>query len=206
MVRLKICGITNYKDAMLAFEAGANAIGFIFAKSPRRISPKKAKEIISSIPPFVQTVGVFVNEDPAVIEEIISFCALDLVQFHGDEAPDICKRFMPKSIKAIRVKDHLDIDRIQRYVGSVRAVLLDTYKKDSPGGTGEVFDWTLAVEAKKIGIPIILSGGIGPENIKDAILSVGPFAVDVNSKVEIRPGKKSPSLIKKLVRELSSIY
>ncbi len=206
MFRFKVCGITNYKDAMLAIKAGAYAIGFIFAeKSPRRIGPEKARDIIAFIPPFVQTVGVFVNKDPVRVEEIMKFCGLDLVQFHGDESPEICKRFMPRSIKAIRIKDKASLNIIQKYRGCVRAILLDTYKKEKAGGTGEVFDWSIAVEAKRFDIPIILSGGIGPENIKEAISIVRPFAIDVNSKVEISPGKKSPLLIQRLAQELKEV-
>jgi len=206
MFRFKICGITSYEDAMLAINAGAYAIGFIFAeKSPRKISPEKAKDIISSIPPFVQTVGVFVNEDSERVKEIIGFCGLDLVQFHGNESPEICKRFMPRSIKAIRIKDRSSLEIIQKYKGCVKAILLDTYRKGKAGGTGEIFDWDLAIESKKFDIPIILSGGIGPENIRDAISIVRPFAIDVNSKVEISPGKKSALLIERLARELHNI-
>ena len=203
MIRFKICGITNHEDAMLAIEADASAIGFIFAKkSPRYITPEKAKEIISSIPPFVQTVGVFVNEDPSKVEEIQRSCGIDLIQFHGGESPEICKRFMPRSIKAIRIKDRSSLKAIQKYKGCVKAILLDTYKEDREGGTGETFDWDLAVQSKEFGIPIILSGGIGPENVKDAISIVRQYAIDVNSKIEVRPGKKSPLLVERLVREL----
>ena len=199
MLRFKICGIVSLEDALLAIDAGAYAIGFIFVKkSPRYIHPESAKKIICSIPPFVQTVGVFLDEDPTTVKEICDFCGLDMIQFHGNESPEICRSFMPKSIKAIRVKDKQSIEKIAFYKGCVRAILLDTYKKEKAGGTGESFDWALAVEAKRFGLPIILSGGIGPDNIRDAVSIVKPFAVDVNSKVEIRPGKKSAELIKKL--------
>lgn len=206
MFRFKVCGITNLEDAMLAINSGAYAIGFIFTeKSPRKIAPEKVKEIILSIPPFVQTVGVFVDEDPKIVKEIIRSCGLDLVQFHGNESPEMCKNFMPRSIKAIRMKDELNVAIIQNYKGCVRAILLDTYKKDMAGGTGEIFDWNLAIKSKEFGIPIILSGGIGPANVKEAVYAVKPFAVDVNSRIEDSPGKKSPLLMKKLVKELNSI-
>jgi len=206
MIRFKVCGITNLEDAMAAIDAGAYAIGFIFVeKSPRHIRPEDAKRIISSIPPFVQTVGVFVDESPSKIKEICEICGLDMIQFHGNEGPILCKEFMPKSIKAIRVKDKNSIERISDYIGCVRAILLDTYKKEKEGGTGESFDWNLAVEAKKFGIPIILSGGIGAENVREAILTVRPFAVDVNSKVEVRPGKKSYNLIRRFKEQLELI-
>ncbi len=206
MIRFKICGITNYNDAMLAIQVGAYAIGFIFVKkSPRYIVPEKAKKIISLLPPFIQTVGVFVNEDIQKIKEIVEFCGLDLIQFHGDESPNICKKFMPKSVKAIRVKDESSLYKIERYKSCVRAILLDTYKKGYAGGTGEVFNWNLAIKAKDYGIPIILSGGIGPENIKEALVRIKPFAIDINSKIEIRPGQKSPILIHKFIKELNSV-
>ena len=206
MLRFKVCGITNLEDAMIAIDAGAYAIGFIFVKkSPRYIDPASAKRIISSIPPFVQTVGVFVDESPSKIKEICDMCGLDMIQFHGNEGPILCKEFMPRSIKAIRVKDRGSIERISDYVGCVRAVLLDTYKEGKEGGTGESFDWDLAVEAKKFGIPIILSGGIGVENIREAAITVKPFAVDINSKVEIKPGKKSYELIMRFKKELELI-
>ena len=205
MIRLKICGITNYEDAIAAVKLGAHALGFIFAESPRKISPEKAKDIISLLPPFVQTVGVFVNEDPKRIEEIIEFCGLNFVQLHGDETPDICKIFMPRSIKAIRVKDSSSIKGIEKYKGNVQALLLDTYQKERAGGTGRVFDWSIAVEAKKIGIPIILSGGLGPHNIREAVSIVKPFAVDVNSGVESEPGKKSFYLLQELMKRIDEL-
>jgi len=206
MIRFKICGITNLEDALLAIRAGAYAIGFIFVKhSPRYIEPKDAKEIISLIPPFIQTVGVFVDEDELKIKEIAEFCGLDMIQFHGGEDPDFCKKFMPKSIKAIRVKDRKSVELIKSYKGCVRAILLDTYKKEKAGGTGETFDWNLALEAKRFGIPIILSGGIGPENVKEAVSLVKPYALDINSKVETNPGKKSAILIERFKEELQRI-
>jgi len=206
MVRFKICGITNLDDALASINAGAYALGFIFVKSsPRYISPENAKEIICSIPPFIQTVGVFMNEDASRIEEVVKFCGLDMIQLHGDEDPAFCRRFMPRSIKAIRVKDKESISLIKSYKGCVRAILLDTYKKEKAGGTGESFDWDLALEAKQFGIPIILSGGIGPENVRQAVSLVKPYALDINSKVETHPGKKSAILIERFKEELKRI-
>ena len=202
-VNVKICGITNLEDSLIAVELGVNALGFIFAHSPRRITQQKAREIVSAIPPFVTTAGVFVNEGLAAIKEVKHYCGFDLVQLHGDESPDFCQALMPYTIKALRIKDESSLHSIQAYHGKVRALLLDTYSKDKAGGTGKTFDWKLALKVKKLGIPIILSGGLGPSNIASAINTVRPYAVDVNSGVEERPGKKSPILIKDLMQKVS---
>ena len=202
---VKICGITNYEDASITVELGAGALGFIFAHSPRQITPQKARDIISAIPPFVKTVGIFVNQDPIEIRKIIHYCGLDLVQLHGDESPDFCDELMPYTIKALRIKDEASLRTAQAYRGKVRALLLDTYSKDKAGGTGETFDWQLAIKIKKLGIPIILAGGLGPSNIEGAISTVRPYAVDVNSGVEKRPGKKSHSLMKDLMEKVKRI-
>ena len=201
-VKVKICGITNLEDASIAVELGANALGFIFAPSPRQITPQKARAIIRAIPPFVKTVGVFVNEAPATIKEVMQHCGLDLVQLHGNESPGLCEELMPCTIKALRIKDESSLQTSQPYQGKVRALLLDTYSKEKAGGTGKTFDWNLAIKIKEMGIPIILSGGIGPSNIDLAIHTVRPYAVDVNSAVEKYPGKKSHILIKALMAEL----
>jgi phosphoribosylanthranilate isomerase len=204
-VAVKICGITDPKDALMAVELGAGALGFIFAYSPRRISPQKARDIINAIPPFVKTVGVFVNEDPAVIRDVRHYCGLDLVQLHGDESPDLCDELMPYTIKALRIKAESSLRMAQAYRGKVRALLLDTYSKSQAGGTGKTFDWQLAIKIKKLGIPIILAGGLGPSNIDDAISAVRPYAVDVNSGVEKHPGKKSHTLIEDLMQKVKRI-
>ena len=202
-VAVKICGITNHDDASIAVGLGASALGFIFARSTRQITPQKARDIISAVPPFVKTVGVFVNEGHAAIRELKHHCGLDLVQLHGDESPDFCHELMPYTIKALRIKDESSLHSIQAYRGKVRALLLDTYSKDKAGGTGKTFDWKLALKIKKFGMPIILSGGLGPTNIVGAINTVRPYAVDVNSGVEEHPGKKSPILIKDLMEKVS---
>ena len=204
-VEVKICGITNYQDASMAVELGAGALGFIFAVSPRQITPQKARDIIRKIPPFVKTVGVFVNEEPSAIKEVIQYCGLDLVQLHGDESPDLCCELMPYTIKALRIKDEASLRTSQTYCGKVRALLLDSYSKDKAGGTGKTFDWQLAVKIKKLGMPVILAGGLGPSNIDDAIRTVRPYAVDVNSGVETRPGKKSHTRMKDLMKKVRRI-
>ena len=205
MVRVKICGITNYQDASHAIKLGVHALGFIFASSPRQIMPDKARDIICAIPPFVKTVGVFVNEDPAKIREIMQFCGLDLVQLHGDESPDLCRELMPYSIKAFRLKDEKDLSALKPYAGRTRALLFDTYSEEKVGGTGKTFDWDLAIKGKELGMPVILSGGLTPSNIETAISKVRPFAVDVNSGVEERPAKKSPTLMRKLMKTIKGM-
>jgi len=202
VIQVKICGITNIDDAIMAAELGAHALGFIFAQSPRNINPEKAREIICQLPPFVQTVGVFINEDAGKIREIVEYCALDLVQLHGDESVEVCSRLMPRVIKVIRIKDRTSLLPIQHYNGNVRAILLDTWSAEARGGTGRGFDWDLAVEAKQFGIPIVLSGGLKPANIKEAIARVKPVAVDVNSGVEARAGKKSLALLEQFFNEI----
>jgi len=204
-VAVKICGITNYQDASMAVDLGAGALGFIFAFSPRQITPQKARDIIRKIPPFVKTVGVFVDEGPAEIKEVIHYCGLDLVQLHGDESPDLCCELMPYTIKALRIKDEASLGKSRRYRGKVRALILDSYSKDMAGGTGNIFDWQLAIKIKKLGMPIILAGGLGPSNIDDAIRTVRPYAVDVNSGVEARPGKKSHMRMKDLMNKVRRI-
>jgi phosphoribosylanthranilate isomerase len=205
-VKVKICGITNYEDAAIAVDLGATALGFIFAASPRQITTQKARDIIHAIPPFVKTVGVFVNESPAAIKEIVHHCGLDLVQLHGDESPGLCHELMPYTIKALRIEDASSIQSSLAYQGKVRTLLLDTYAKDKAGGTGSTFDWRLAIKIKELGIPIILAGGLGPSNIDSAIRTVNPYAVDVNSGVEECPGKKSPMLMKDLMKKVRRIY
>jgi phosphoribosylanthranilate isomerase len=195
MTRVKICGITNLKDAQDAVKAGAWALGFVFyKKSPRHIGPFKAQNIIQSLPPFVTPVGLFVDLKEGAVKEILEYCGIRTVQFHGDETPAYCKRFAQKYtvIKAFRVDDQFDVDIIKAY--QVNAVLLDAYKKGVPGGTGETFDWNIAKRVKMMNFPVILSGGLHYNNVAEAIEAVHPFAVDVSTGVEQQdqPGKKDP--------------
>lgn len=204
MIKVKICGITSFEDALYAVEAGADAIGFIFwEKSPRYIEPTEALRIIKSLPPFVLTVGVFVNAPFDELRSIIVKTNIDCVQLHGDESPrmcqSVCESTRKRVIKAFRIRERLDLDRLYGY--KVDAHLLDTYREGVPGGTGETFDWDLAVEAKKER-RIILSGGLNPENISKAIKLVRPYAVDVSSGVESRPGKKDPEKINRFMEQV----
>lgn len=201
--RVKICGITSLGDALLAVENGADAIGFIFyEKSPRYIGPNTVSLIIKELPPFVTAVGVFVNEAPDKIRAISNETGIDCVQLHGDETPEFCDSLGLQIIKAFRIKTIDDIKKIRDY--QVSAYLLDTYREGVPGGTGETFNWDIAVEAKKYG-RIILSGGLKPDNIASAIKKVGPYAVDVSSGVEAKPGKKDAGKIIKFMEQVKGL-
>lgn len=196
MIRIKICGITNYEDAKLASDLGADAVGFIFADSPRRIEPKDALKISRELPPFIMRVGVFVNANEFVIEKIADELKLDVIQLSGEESPDFCTRFEPKVIKTFHVKDESSFESMEDY--EVDGYLLDTFVPGTSGGTGQTFNWDLAVKAKAHG-PVILSGGLTPENVVEAILKVRPYAVDVSSGIEKYPGKKDPDKLKAFI-------
>lgn len=190
-IRVKICGLTDPEEAREAAWSGADAIGLVFARSPRQVDAQTARRIVDALPPLVQAVGVFVDEDPGRIRELIDYCGLDMVQFHGHEGPDECRVFAPRVIKAIRLKSRADIQGLIPYQEVVRAFLLDTWSPRAPGGTGETFDWSMAVEAKeRLSRPVILAGGLRPENCAEAIGVVHPWGVDVSSGVEQTPGKK----------------
>ncbi len=201
MVRVKICGITNLDDALAAIECGADALGFVFAKSPRRVTPALAKEICGMLPPFISKVGVFVDEEANSVDEIAKKCGLDTLQFHGSEDPAYLQSFKGayKVIKAFRVPKDFEPDAIKGY--DVDGILLDTYAEGKAGGSGRVFDWDIAVKVKDATrIPLILSGGLDGGNIERAIKEVSPFAVDVSSGVEVAPGKKEKDKMKEFIR------
>jgi len=196
MVRIKICGITNLEDARLAAELGAHALGFIFyPKSPRSVRPETAREIIDNLPPLVMTVGVFVDEEAGVVRGIAETTGLDWVQLHGQESPEYCCSLGRRVIKGFRIKDQSSLTLLPSYQGVVQAILLDTYKAGTAGGTGETFDWGLARQAGELG-PIILAGGLTTVNVAQAIHAARPAAVDVASGVEAAPGKKDPEKLK----------
>ena len=205
MVKVKFCGITNEQDASRAVRLGVDALGFIFAPSPRKIGPAEARRIIHALPPFVQAVGVFVNEDPDTIRELKQFCGFQWVQLHGDEPPEMCRQFMPHVIKAFQIKDESSLSTLEHYRQHVRSFLLDTYSKEKRGGTEKTFDWNLALKCKDYGIPIILSGGLGVSNVEKAISMVRPYAVDLNSGIEDSPGQKNPVLMKKLMETIIAV-
>jgi phosphoribosylanthranilate isomerase len=199
MLRIKICGITNLEDAMAAAELGADAVGFVlYPNSPRCVKPSQAKVIISQLPPYVTTVGVFANQDAKDILDIVEECGFDLVQLQGDEPPEFCQRLGPRVVKAIRVKDPDSIKRMAAY--TVRAFVLDSYRENQLGGTGERFDWDLALQARPYG-RIILAGGLTPDNVREAVTKVQPYGVDVSSGVEQRMGKKDHTKIEKFIKQ-----
>jgi phosphoribosylanthranilate isomerase len=196
MVRIKICGITNLEDAILAAELGADALGFIFyPKSSRKVAPEAAREIIAQLPPFVAAVGVFVDEAAAVVQEVAARVGLDWVQLHGQESPEYCRSLGRKVIKGFRIKDAESLRLLADYQGAAQALLLDAYKKGQVGGTGTAFDWHLAREAKPYG-RIILAGGLTAENVAQAIKIALPAAVDAASGTEAAPGRKDPGKLK----------
>ncbi|MDP8266069.1 MAG: phosphoribosylanthranilate isomerase [Candidatus Aceula meridiana] len=199
MKRIKICGLINKKDALAAASLGAWAVGFIFyKKSLRVVEPKVAKKIIEALPKGVIPVGVFVNETEANINQIAKECKLRAIQFHGEETPAFCAKFKKyKTIKAIRIKNAKDLNAIKRY--KTDFYLLDTYEKGLKGGTGKVFDWTILKAAKIPAKNVILSGGLNPKNIAQAIVDVKAYAYDTSSGVERRPGKKCQRLLKNFV-------
>jgi phosphoribosylanthranilate isomerase len=196
MVRIKICGITNLADALLAADLGADALGFIFySKSPRHLAPETAREIIAQLPPFVTSVGVFVDEETQVVRELAAQAGLDWIQVHGQESPDYCRSLGRRVIKGFRIKDESSLKDLEPFQGAVQAFLLDTYKKGQVGGTGETFDWRVAREAKKYG-QIMLAGGLTPDNVAQAIEVAQPEAIDTASGTEAAPGKKDPEKLR----------
>ncbi len=205
-VRIKICGITNFEDALKACSLGIDVIGFNFyKKSSRYILPSKAREISLKLPPFISVVGVFVNEKIEKIRKITSECFLSAVQLHGDETPEFVEKLNLPVIKAFRIKGEKDTEEIRKYTGKVKAFLLDTYVKGEFGGTGKNFNWEIARKVKKFNVPVILAGGINPLSVKDAIKEVKPFAIDVASGVERKPGIKDFHLMKELVNKVKEI-
>ena len=201
MIKIKICGITNITDANIAVEEGADFLGFVFADSPRKVSIEEASSIIDKVPEEVKIVALFVNEHKKFVDNVIdSLPKVDLLQFHGDEPAEYCNHFKDrKIIKVIRIENNESVKQIEVFKGSIDYILLDTFNKDQYGGTGRSFDWEIAKKAKDYSIPIFLSGGLNPDNVKEAISNVSPYAVDVSSGVEALPGKKDLKLLKKFI-------
>jgi phosphoribosylanthranilate isomerase len=197
MVRVKICGITTVDDALAAVAVGADALGFVFfARSPRNVSPDEAAGIIRRLPPFVQTVGLFVNEDAAAVNGIADRCGLDIVQLHGDESPAYCDLIRRRVLKAFRVQNLQSLEAMGNY--RIAGYLLDAWQKDAFGGTGHTFDWELAKGAAAHG-PLVLAGGLDPDNVAEAVRRVRPYAVDVSSGVESAPGRKDHEKVREFI-------
>lgn len=196
--KVKICGITNTRDAQRSLSAGADFLGFVFYdRSPRAVSPSRARNIIGRLPESVQTVGVFVNEPAERVRRIAGTCGLDFLQFHGDESPQYCRHFRDfKVIKAFRIRGRLPVEKIKKY--PCRFFLFDTFQKQAYGGTGKVFDWRLLRPLKNR--KFFVSGGLTPDNVAGVLKWIKPYAVDVSSGVESGPGKKDPKLVRQFIR------
>lgn len=203
MTKVKICGITSVDDALMAVDAGADALGLVFfEKSPRHVDVEVAAGIIAKLPPMVQVVGLFVNADVEVVNRTADHCGLDIVQLHGEESPEYCTLVRRRVMKAFRVRGPESLTPLTDY--RVAAYLLDAYSPHAYGGTGEVFDWDCAVAAKRHGA-IVLAGGLTPDNIAAAVARVRPYAVDVSSGVESSPGKKDPEKVRRFIQQAKSV-
>jgi phosphoribosylanthranilate isomerase len=202
-IRIKICGITNLDDALCAVAAGADALGFVFyEKSPRYVLPEKVGQIVVQLPPFVTTVGLFVNADAETIRQTMWTAGLNVVQLHGDETAEDCSLSPYQVIKAVRVKDADSLAGIDHY--NVSALLLDAWNERQYGGTGEQFDWQLAKQLTGR-LPLVLAGGLTLDNVAQAIRIVSPYAVDVSSGVEVRPGFKDHNKIRKFIQQVRQV-
>lgn len=190
MTRVKFCGLTHEEDIAQAVKLGVDALGFVFyAPSSRSVAPDHAAMLTSSVPAFVTRVGLFVNEQPAAIQNIFERTRLNLIQYHGDETPEFCDAVGLPFIKAFRVRPGIDIQTEMERYPNASGFLLDAYVKGQPGGTGERFDWGMIPQSNA---PIILAGGLSPDNAKDAIEQVAPWALDVSGGIETKPGRKDP--------------
>lgn len=196
--RIKICGITRVEDALAACAAGADALGFVFhPRSPRNLAPDTAREIIAALPPFVSAVGLFVDCEPDQIERVAARVPLDMLQFHGDEAPELCARFGRPYLKAVRMRAEVDLLEYARRFGAARGLLLDAFVSGTHGGTGTRFDWRLV--PADLPVPIVLSGGLTPDNVGEAVRALRPWAVDVSSGVEAAKGIKDPQRMRDFI-------
>jgi phosphoribosylanthranilate isomerase len=197
--RIKICGITRPDEARFAAAAGADAIGLVFyAPSKRWVEIAQAQAIVAALPPFVTTVALFVDPEPVAVTEVLAKVAIDLLQFHGEEGAEFCASFGKPFLKALRVRPGIDLLQYASRYGRARGLLLDTYRADTPGGTGACFDWSLIPSS--LPLPLVLSGGLRPDNVSAAVRQVRPWAVDVSSGVEASPGRKDPALITAFAR------
>jgi phosphoribosylanthranilate isomerase len=198
-MRIKICGITSAEDARLCVEAGADALGFIFVeRTPRYVAPDAAARIIAGLPPFVTPVGVFWDHAPGHVKAVAEQCGLGALQFHGDETPEDLQEYRLPVIKTLKVAAAADLARMAGY--RVSAFLLDSPSRWSEGEARPPIPWDVAVEAARLH-PVLLSAGLTPENVAGAVRRVRPYGVDVNSGVEVRPGRKDPARVRRFVAE-----
>jgi len=201
MTRVKICGITRIEDGVAAAQAGADAIGLVFAPaSPRRVSAEQAADIAAVLPPFVSCVALFVDPGAAQVRAVLETFRPDLLQFHGDEPPDFCAAFGLPYLKAVRVRPGTDLLQYAALYAGARGLLLDAYHPDSHGGTGQRFDWDLI--PRDLPRPVVLAGGLDPDNVAAAVRRVRPWAVDVSSGVEMAKGIKDAGRIARFIREV----
>lgn len=202
MVKTKICGITNFEDALASISAGCDALGFaFFKKSPRYITPQKAKRIIRQLPKGIIKIGVFVNAHELTVKRIARLCNLDILQFHGNESAQYCSKFKNyKIIKVFRIKDKAHLPQVLKF--HPFAFLFDTFIKGKMGGTGKKFDWKLIRHIDGLRSPIFLSGGLSARNVCKAIEAVKPDWVDVCSSIESFPGKKDPRKVKEFIKQV----
>lgn len=202
-VRIKICGLTREQDIHHAVTAGADALGFVlYAPSPRAVTAEHAALLIQKIPAFVTTVALFVDESAEQVQRALEICPFDLLQFHGDESPEFCRQFNRPYMKAIRVRSADDIHRAVQQYPDAKALLLDAYVENLPGGTGQAFDWRLIPE---LSVPWVLAGGLTANNVADAVNQVKPFAVDVSGGVEASKGIKDKQKMKDFISEVRNV-
>jgi phosphoribosylanthranilate isomerase len=204
-VRVKICGITCIEDAQAAALAGADALGFVFvARSPRSVSAEQAARLIQTLPPFVTTVGMFVDPDPEAVRRVLEIAPLDVLQFHGSEGAALCASFGRPYLKAVPVRAPLDLDALQSKYADAQALLLDTWADGQSGGTGRTFDWSLWPSGATM--PLVLAGGLTPDNVGDAIRATRPHAVDVSGGVEgDQPGRKDAARVRRFIEEVRRV-
>ncbi|MDP1682253.1 MAG: phosphoribosylanthranilate isomerase [Burkholderiales bacterium] len=194
MTRVKICGITRVEDGLVCAQLGADAIGLVFyAPSPRHVSVEQARVIMAALPPFITTVGLFVDADPTEVSAVLRQLPLDMLQFHGNESPNYCQGFNRPYLKAVRVKPGLDLVQYAAQYAHAKGLLLDAHVEGIAGGTGQAFDWNLI--PARLPMPVVLSGGLHPANVTEAIKRVQPAAVDVSSGVEATKGIKDAAKI-----------
>ncbi|GGE40019.1 N-(5'-phosphoribosyl)anthranilate isomerase [Halopseudomonas oceani] len=204
MARIKICGITRVEDALAAAEAGADAIGLVFyAPSPRAVDARQAAHIVAALPPFVTTVGLFVDAEPDAVREVLSQVPLDVLQFHGDETDEYCRQFGRPFLKAVRVQNAEQLTDVAARWPGASGILLDSYKPGVPGGTGEVFDWRLVPVKRDWNL--VLAGGLTADNVHQAIREMCPWAVDVSGGVEASKGIKDVAKINAFVQEVKRV-
>ncbi len=207
-VRVKICGITNRTDARVAIAAGADAVGFVFVPGTKRaITAAQVAEITRQLPPFVARVGLFVNESADVIRQTIDAAGLDTVQLHGEETVEFTRQFRGRVrvLKAFRIRDAASLDAVPAYFNACDAVLLDAFHPSGHGGTGAQFDWSLASRIRELPKPVIIAGGLRPDNVAEARRIFAPYAVDVSSGVETAPGKKDAGLVQAFIQQAKAV-